>query len=70
MSGGRIKLEPGTRHVLAYCTGCPSWRELASSSPAALRVSATHAELVHGDSATAKELRRRARDTLSISQSG
>lgn len=58
-----IRLDPGTRHVLAWCTACPPWRELAASSSAAHLAAAAHAERVHGDAAAAKEHRRRARDT-------
>jgi hypothetical protein len=55
------RLDAGTRHVLAWCTGCPPWRELTGSTAAAHLVAADHAERVHGDTAAAKEHRRRAR---------
>lgn len=60
---GRVRLEPGTRHVLAWCSGCPSWRTLRGDLAAAHLAAAAHAELVHEDAAAAKEHRRRARHT-------
>lgn len=59
----RQHLDPGTRHVLAWCTSCPPWRELQASRSDGYEAAARHAELVHGDKQAAKELRRRARDT-------
>lgn len=57
------RLDPGTRHVLAWCTACPPWRTLTGSRPEAHLAAADHAERVHGDKAAAKEHRRRARVT-------
>lgn len=55
------RLETGTRHVLAWCTGCPLWRTLTGTTAAAHLAAADHAQLVHGDKSAAKEHRRRAR---------
>lgn len=63
MSGPRIRLELGTRHVLAYCLSCPSWRAVTADRGRANLEAAAHAERVHGDSRGAAEYRRRARDT-------
>lgn len=65
VSGDRpvVRFEPGTRHVLAYCTGCQPWRELRLTAARAYEAAASHAELVHGDTIAAKELRRRARES-------
>lgn len=57
------RLDPGTRHVLAWCTSCPPWRTLTASRSDAYEAAADHAEHVHGDKQAAKEHRRRARDT-------
>lgn len=59
-----IRLETGTRHLLASCATCPTWRELRGTRPAALLAAATHMDLVHGDARAAGKLRERAqRDT-------
>lgn len=63
MSGPTQRLDRGTRHVLAWCTGCPPWRTVVGTPAAAHLAAADHAERVHGDTAAAKEHRRRARDT-------
>lgn len=63
VSGPRIRLEPGTRHVLAWCTECPPWRALTADRGRANLEAAAHLERVHGDSLEAAEYRRRARDT-------
>lgn len=63
------RLEAGHRHLLAYCTSCPSWRRLAGSRPEALRREAEHLQLVHGLHKLARKLRSEAarldRDTPS-----
>lgn len=63
MSAGRVMFEAGTRHVLAYCPGCPPWRELEGTRAAAYLKAAAHVERVHGDAEAAAEYRRRARVT-------
>lgn len=63
MRPGTIRVEPGTRHVLAWCRDCPPWRELRGTRTAALLAAADHAERCHGDRAIASDLRERARDT-------
>lgn len=55
-----VYLEPGTRHVLAYCSGCSPWRRLAGDRAAALLAAADHLELVHDQGAAASQLRRQA----------
>lgn len=53
----RVLLEGATRHVLAACRDCPSWRELRDDRPAAQLAAAAHLQLVHGDPAAARKLR-------------
>lgn len=57
---GRIKVESGTRHVLAWCADCPSWRTLRADRAAALRAGAEHLHLVHGEAKQAGNMRLRA----------
>ena len=54
------RLEAGHNNLLAYCTRCPSWRELTWDRPEALRAAATHVQLVHGNTEVARTLRERA----------
>lgn len=63
MSKPTQRLDPASRHVLAWCSGCPPWREVRGTSSAAHLAAADHAERVHGDVNAAKEHRRRARET-------
>lgn len=55
------RLEAGTRHVLAWCSACPPWRELRGERPSALRAAADHLEYVHGERRKAAGLREQAR---------
>lgn len=57
------RLEAGHNHVLAHCTGCPSWRRLTWDRPEALETAATHVQLVHGLPELAERLRKRAAAT-------
>lgn len=52
-----IRLDAGTRTVVATCAACPSWRELRGTRPAAQLEAARHLELVHGAKRRARELR-------------
>lgn len=54
---GPVQFERGRGVVLAYCTGCPPWRELAGTTPAAYRAAATHVDQVHDAPAVAANLR-------------
>lgn len=72
MSAPRVRLDAGTRHVLAWCSSCPPWRDLAGDLGAAHLRAAEHLERVHGSGtdnaaltarARAKEHRRRARES-------
>jgi len=47
MSGQPTRVEPGTRHALAWCTSCPPWRVVAEDRAAALMAAAEHLERVH-----------------------
>ena len=58
---GDIRVEPGTRHALAWCRKCPPWRVLQGSRSSALTAAAAHAERVHDAPALAADLRERAR---------
>lgn len=52
-----IRLEAGARTVLAYCTECPSWRELRPTRAAALTAAAHHALVVHDQAKRANTFR-------------
>jgi hypothetical protein len=54
-----IRTEAGTRHVLVYCTACPTWRRLADDKAAALSEGARHVALVHDQAKVAASLRER-----------
>lgn len=56
----RVRLDPGTRHVLAWCAECSPWRVLTGSRKIAHMAAADHATRVHGDATEAAEHRRRA----------
>lgn len=56
-----IRTESGTRHVLAYCTACPTWRRLADDKAGALAEGARHVALVHGGGKAAASLQERSR---------
>jgi hypothetical protein len=58
-----IRLDRGGLTVLTWCTACPPWREVHTSTAAAHRAAARHADAVHADRATAAEHRRRAEET-------
>lgn len=58
---GAIGVEAGTRHALAYCRDCRTWREIRADRPAALLAAADHAARCHGDQRVADHLRARAR---------
>ena len=71
MKAAHVHLDAATRHVLAWCTSCPPWRDLAGDRRAAHLRAADHLERVHGHGndkaaltarARAKEHRRRARE--------
>lgn len=59
MTGHPDRLEPGTRHVLAWCAECPPWRRLTADRPAAQLAAAAHLELVHGAPGKARAARLR-----------
>lgn len=64
MGKSPVRIEAGTRHVLASCTACASWRELRGTRPAAHLIAAAHMENVHGDWVLANRHRQLAkRDT-------
>ena len=54
------RVESGTRHQLAWCRECPSWRELRDTNFEALVACAVHVQLVHGRAKLAAQLRARA----------
>jgi hypothetical protein len=54
-----IRTEAGTRHVLVWCTSCPTWRRLADDKAAALAEGARHIAQVHDQAKIAASLRER-----------
>lgn len=64
---GPVRFDRARGTVLAYCTGCPPWRSLEGTTPAAYRAAAVHVDQVHGDARLAANLRelaaRQERDT-------
>jgi len=57
----RIRVDATQRTAVAHCSDCPPWRELRGTRTAALTAAADHAELVHGDTQLAGNLRVQAR---------
>lgn len=55
------RVEPGTRHALAWCTSCPPWRVLRADRSSALLAAADHLERVHQLTGAAANLREQAR---------
>lgn len=55
------RVDLGTRHALAWCASCPSWRVLRGDRADALLASADHVDRVHGDKSVAANLREQAR---------
>jgi hypothetical protein len=62
----RIRVESGTRHALAWCTECPSWRELRGTRTAVHLLAADHSTRVHGDAAAAATHRRHAEESRTV----
>jgi hypothetical protein len=58
-----IRVEAGTRHALAYCRECGTWREIRADRRTALTAAADHALRCHRDQRVADHLRARARAT-------
>lgn len=58
---GPVRVEAATRHALAYCRDCVSFRELRGTRVAAQLAAADHLERVHGATKAARELRKAAR---------
>lgn len=61
-----VRIDPADRSLVAWCSECPSWRELRGTYAAALTAAADHVHRVHDDQDRAKALRQgatRASDT-------
>lgn len=55
-----VHVDPSARSQLAWCSDCPSFRELRGTRAAALTAAAHHADQVHQDTDRAKAIRQAA----------